>query len=562
MAATLEDLFERKDHLIRKHPDFNTLPLEQQNHLLNYFSNRDKTPNLDIDWNKLASYNIQDVLKATYELSKTGKEKAVKKSGIKGLEKGKDYLEFPTPSSNIKAYIPLNYEASRLIASSRIGSCEGKWCTAYQKTDEHWKKYLRRGAVFIYIIAPETKYAVATYPNSKFEVYDITDKKISAKILNSRLRINIETLIQQNQALIKKVREGAAEALVRIEKGYLKYLDGSIPVPSKDIIRELIDSDLDVSNLDVSRITDMSYLFQSSTFSGNIANWNVSNVTNMSHMFSHSCFNNDISNWDVSNVTDMSYMFEYSSFDGDISNWNVSNVTDMTAMFMKSRFNGDISSWDVSNVRNMRGMFSASAFNGNISKWNVLSVTNMSYMFLFSKFNGDISNWNVSNVRDMSGMFDRSTFNGDISNWDVANVINMSYMFSYTKGFNSDISNWNVSNVRNMAGMFMYSTFNGDISNWDVANVTSMPYMFSHTKKFNSDISNWNVANVEDMSGMFMNSNFNGDISSWDISNVINASSIFKGSPLERRYPNGLDDLRKEQRLKENALKDWLYEDF
>ena len=47
----------------------------------------------------------------------------------------------------------------------------------------------------------------------------------------------------------------------------------------------------------------------------------------------------EISNWDVSNVTNMSYMFgaEF-SFNQPLNNWNVSNVTDMEAMFHLARF--------------------------------------------------------------------------------------------------------------------------------------------------------------------------------------------------------------------------------
>ena len=98
-----------------------------------------------------------------------------------------------------------------------------------------------------------------------------------------------------------------------------------------------------------------------------ISNWDVSNVTNMRAMFYLATnFNRDISSWDVSSVTDMAYMFQQATnFNGDISSWDVSNVTNMQGMFQQAtNFNQDISSWDVSNVTNMRDMFhSATSFN-------------------------------------------------------------------------------------------------------------------------------------------------------------------------------------------------------
>ena len=141
---------------------------------------------------------------------------------------------------------------------------------------------------------------------------------------------------------------------------------------------------------------------------------------------------------DVSNITDMSYLFVggdnkqnpiehpvLSEFDGDISGWNVSNVTNMRYMFVGCKYSGkdgDISNWDVSNVTDMTGMFEYSNYNGDLSKWDVSNVTNMSYLFCkcdFDGTNGDISNWDVSKVTDMSGMFMNNSYNGDISNWKI-----------------------------------------------------------------------------------------------------------------------------------------------
>ena len=122
----------------------------------------------------------------------------------------------------------------------------------------------------------------------------------------------------------------------------------------------------------------------------------------------------DISNWDVSKVTNMSYMFcmcnTLKSL-GDLSSWDVSNVKSTLNMFngcVKLESVGNISKWDVSNVTDMRFMFrGCKKFNHDLSKWNVSKVTNIQYMFAgCHSFNQDLSNWNVSKVRYRTGIFD------------------------------------------------------------------------------------------------------------------------------------------------------------
>ena len=88
---------------------------------------------------------------------------------------------------------------------------------------------------------------------------------------------------------------------------------------------------IDISDWDVSEVTDMNrmfYMCKELKSVGNISGWDVSNVTDMSSMF-YGCtyFNQNISSWDVSNVIGMSYMFAWcESFNQDLSNWNVSKV--------------------------------------------------------------------------------------------------------------------------------------------------------------------------------------------------------------------------------------------
>ena len=78
------------------------------------------------------------------------------------------------------------------------------------------------------------------------------------------------------------------------------------------------------------------------------------------------CNLNDI---DVSRVKDMSNLFENSEFDGDISQWDVSSVKDMSSLLTSSKFNGDLSKWDTSDVMDTCNMFVESPLEGKEPSW-------------------------------------------------------------------------------------------------------------------------------------------------------------------------------------------------
>ena len=110
---------------------------------------------------------------------------------------------------------------------------------------------------------------------------------------------------------MKTLKQYLTERLI-IKKSSYKYFPET-KEELREIIKQRIDKEgpeVNLNDIDVSNITDMSYLFKKTGFNGNISNWDVSNVTNMRDMF-YDCklFNQNISNWNVSKVKNSFHTF-------------------------------------------------------------------------------------------------------------------------------------------------------------------------------------------------------------------------------------------------------------
>ena len=268
---------------------------------------------------------------------------------------------------------------------------------------------------------------------------------------------------------------------------------------------------LNLSSFDTSKVTDMSYMFDNvPTKSLNLSGFNTSNVTNMEAMFFGSNATNiDLSSFDTSKVTDMSDMFGYSQVTSlDLSNFDTSKVTDMSWMFSSSQATSlDLSNFDTSNVTNMQYMFSkAQAKNINFDGFNTSRVTDMSSMFQGAK---------ATNI--------------DLSSFDTSNVTSMRKMFEDYQATKLNLSNLNTSKVTDMTEMFRNSqTMSLNLSSFNTSNVTKMSYMFADSQATSINLSSFNTSNVDSMDSMFQNSQATSlDLSSFDTSKLIYSYNMF-----------------------------------
>ncbi|AGR18736.1 BspA family leucine-rich repeat surface protein [Listeria monocytogenes] len=176
-------------------------------------------------------------------------------------------------------------------------------------------------------------------------------------------------------------------------------------------------TELDVSGLDTSAVTNMQNMFQycRALEELDVSHFDTSSVTTMRGMFQYCELLDklDVSNWDTSSVTTMMSAFaECNSLEIlDVSNFDTSSVTDMTAMFQNcyalEKLN--ISNFDTSSVTKMYAMFSGLYEVGKLdaSNFDTSLVTTMNRMFQNCKSlkELDIGNFNTSLATDMDRMF-------------------------------------------------------------------------------------------------------------------------------------------------------------
>jgi surface protein len=226
----------------------------------------------------------------------------------------------------------------------------------------------------------------------------------------------------------------------------LEYLSGQLKL-DKILIRAMVNNDLaqmDIDFLNKLKLYNVNFIIEK--------NNNSMELYDISEYKMNSRVVIDISNLDISNILDLSNTFSNMEFfNQNINNWNISKVINMHEIFSNAEsFNQPLDKWDTTNIINMSGVFYyCKFFNQNINNWNTSNVADMSNLFSYAlSFNQPLNNWNVSNVTNMTRMFnDAKSFNQPLYKWDIVNVTNMESIFDNCISFDQDVSDWNFNKV-------------------------------------------------------------------------------------------------------------------
>ena len=234
--------------------------------------------------------------------------------------------------------------------------------------------------------------------------------------------------------------------------------------------------ELDLSNIDVRKVTSVHNIFYSNTAltSLNLSNWHPDSLTSFNVLnFLPKLKSLNLSGFSTKNFTSMSFMFSSDSMleSLDLSSFDTSSVTTMKGMFsgLASIKSLTLSNFDTRNVIDMANMFywMKEISSLDLSNFNTEKVTDMSGMFggMLSLKNLNISSFDTKNVTTMANMFANTMLNSlnnglDLSSFSSQKLVNTERMFvssSYIKTIYTSL-NFNLDSVTRSSDMFLYCT--------------------------------------------------------------------------------------------------------
>ena len=233
---------------------------------------------------------------------------------------------------------------------------------------------------------------------------------IKQSITNKGVSVNDSALLDEYPALIDRIEVGEGGGPNPYQELYMQRTANGTSM--RGLFAHCNVPELDLRNMDVSKVTDMGYIFYYCSSNVNIDGWDISKLTNTSYMFNYFTGSIDISKLNFSNVTSATYMFSYAntnkinlvglSFPKTTSLANMFNYAEGTIL--------DLTSWDISNITNMSSLFNGTKFKKiDLTGWKTTNVTNMGSTFSFGSSCPTVEliipDWDMTNVTSSSSFF-------------------------------------------------------------------------------------------------------------------------------------------------------------
>ena len=183
-------------------------------------------------------------------------------------------------------------------------------------------------------------------------------------------------------------------------------------------------NNIDLSSWDVSNVTTIGefYTAYSETMNVDLSGWVINANITFGRLVDR-CNILDVTDWDVSGLTNFYNIFNESQnlqAIAGLNTWNVSNGVNFTRIFRRLydlKSLGDLSSWSFAPNSNLTEMFFASirdsmdqTTRNSILNLDVSNATNMQSMFSYSNITSwlNLSNWDVSGASNFNGFLSNS----------------------------------------------------------------------------------------------------------------------------------------------------------
>ena len=136
---------------------------------------------------------------------------------LKDLDKESDYVQVYGINAPglLGVFIPLNWKASQVIASEKVGGTRGHWCIANSVDSDHWYNYTYgtglashkadSPSIFLIFVFKDNKYALQTCPKYTWITWDKNDN--DSGDFDKIPGVDIREVLQKTVKLRNDVRE-------------------------------------------------------------------------------------------------------------------------------------------------------------------------------------------------------------------------------------------------------------------------------------------------------------------------------------------------------------------